>query len=255
MKFDLHVHTDASPDSSTSVESAVKAARRAGLNGIALANHNKYIIPPEVDDFIIIPGCEYTTDVGHLLTYFINSPLDDGLAKNSLGQYHWRDIVERARAQNAIIILAHPYAPEYERDNEVYSAVDGLEGYNARIEHSSAKHPNKRAVEKISELSCLFTAGSDAHFAAEIGAAYWEFSAETGSLEEIYSALKSGSGRIYGGTAKAIWRPLSSWQMMFSTGNWNRIPNLIARTAKAILQLFKKNRKPTFIAIQRKEDI
>lgn len=248
MKFDLHVHTDASPDSLTTVKSAVAAARKAGLDGIALTNHNKFVTPPQIDGFIIIPGCEYTTDAGHILTYFINSPLDEGLEKNAQGQYHWRDIVERARAQNAIVILAHPYAPEWKcRDDEVYTAVDGLEGYNARIEHSSAKLPNPRAQEKIVELSCAFTAGSDAHFASEIGAAYWEYSQSTGSYEEIYDAIKSGSGRIYGGRAKSIWRPLSSWQMMFSNKSWRRIPNLIARTAKAVLQLVYPKIAPTLI--------
>ena len=245
MKFDLHVHTDASPDSRTTVAAAVRAAKKAGLDGIALANHNKFVIPPQTDGFVIIPACEYSTDAGHLITYFINSPLDEGLEKNAQGQYHWRDILERARAQNAIIILAHPYSPEWaNRDDEVYTAVDGIEAYNARIEHAAAKEPNPRAQEKIRNLGCAFTAGSDAHFAREIGAAYWEYDAESGTLSEIYDALKSGTGRVYGGCAKAIWRPLSSWQMMFATKRWGRIPNLIARTAKATLQLIHPRRKP-----------
>ncbi len=248
MKFDLHVHTDASPDSRTTVEAAVCAAKNAGLDGFALANHNEFVIPPQTDGFVIIPACEYSTDAGHLITYFINSPLDEGLEKNAKGQYHWRDIVERARAQNAIIILAHPYAPALpNREEEVYTAVDGIEAYNARIEHSAAKKANPRAQEKIRKLGCAFTAGSDAHFAREIGAAYWEYDAENGTLREIYDAIKSGSGRVYGGRAKAIWRPLSSWQMMFKTKCWSKIPNLIARTAKATVQLIYPKRKPELI--------
>ncbi len=251
MKFDLHVHTDASPDSLTTVAAAVAAAKKAGLDGIALANHNKFVIPPQTDGFVIIPACEYSTDVGHILTYFISEPLDQGLSKNGQGQYHWRDILERARAQNAIVILAHPYSPEFaSRTDEVYAAVDGIEAYNARIEYSLAKNPNPRAQEKACELGCAFTAGSDAHFAREIGSAYWEYDAVDGSLEEIYTAMKSGSGRVYGGRAKAIWRPLSSWQMMYSTKRWGRIPNLIARTLKATLQLIHPKKAPVLIEMK-----
>lgn len=251
MKFDLHVHTNASTDSSQPVDMAIAAAKKAGLDGIAVTNHNT-LTYSSLEDFILIPACEYTTDGGHLLTYFINSPLDAGLTQDEKGRYPWREIVRRAHEMGGLVFIAHPCAPMIERDEEIFSQVDGLEGYNARILHSrGSKGANSRARELARKYNLPLSAGSDGHYSGEVGAAYFECDVASSNnedkLSEIKSALKSGRGKIYGGRASAFWRLCSAWCKTRRTREWGRIPRLIPRTARWLLLSLRPKKTPEYI--------
>ena len=80
VKIDLHCHSYFSADGVSSPEQLIHAARKRGLNGFAITDHNTcdaitYMIDKglmrkdglPVDDFLIIPGVEVTTAEGHLL--------------------------------------------------------------------------------------------------------------------------------------------------------------------------------------------
>lgn len=79
-QFDLHCHSYFSADGVSSPESLIAAARRKGLHGFAMTDHNTceavdYMISQglmredgkPVDGFLVIPGVEVTTEDGHLL--------------------------------------------------------------------------------------------------------------------------------------------------------------------------------------------
>ena len=204
MKFDLHVHTDASPDSRATFAEMLSAAKRAGLSGIAVCNHNVFSPPPE-SELLCIPACEYSTDVGHLLVYFLIADLE--LDRDPAGRFHWQDVIARAHEQGALVFLAHPFAPEVSRPPELFSQLDGVEAYNARIVHSRAPRPNERAAALSARA---YSAGSDAHDPAEVGAAYWEIPGVS-TLEEVRSALAQGRGALFGGTANPLCRAKSQW--------------------------------------------
>ena len=78
--IDLHTHTFFSGDGVSSPEENIAAARAKGLHGFAVTDHNTcdaitYLLDKglmredgqPVDDFLIIPGQEVTTEEGHLL--------------------------------------------------------------------------------------------------------------------------------------------------------------------------------------------
>ena len=78
--IDLHCHSFFSGDGVSSPEELIATARRKGLHGFALTDHNtsdgcRYLLDKglvredgqPVDDFLIIPGVEVTTAEGHLL--------------------------------------------------------------------------------------------------------------------------------------------------------------------------------------------
>ncbi len=251
MKLDLHVHTRASADSPETLENMISAAKSAGLDGIAVTDHDCFSNVPKNEEFILIPACEYTTDGGHMLAYFINGPIDVGLEKDEKGRYPWREIVRRAHEMGGLVFLAHPYAPEMTRDDELFASIDGIEGYNARIEHSLNRKANLYAQKKASELNLPVSAGSDGHYSREVGAAYFEcdVTADTheDKLSQIYSALKRGEGRIYGGRAKAIWKVKSGWLKTRRLRDWKRIPKLIPRTVRGILLSFLPKKSPQYI--------
>src|ERR1700743_509686 len=78
--IDLHCHSFFSGDGVSSPEELIATARKKGLHGFALTDHNtsdgcRYLLDKglvredglPVDDFLVIPGVEVTTAEGHLL--------------------------------------------------------------------------------------------------------------------------------------------------------------------------------------------
>lgn len=213
MKFDLHVHSEKSKDSSLSPDKLYSAAKRAGLSGVAITDHNIFLDYPQLNDLIIIPAAEYSTDCGHMLVYFLKEPLENTLSKDELGRYSWRQVIDAAHAQGAVVFLAHPFSPNIFRDIDTWKAVDGAEVYNSRVEYSRIKDANLSAQTTCLLLGKPFSAGSDAHFAGEIGRAYWECDdfdltgmtrAET--LDAIKQKLMSGTGTVFCGAASPFYR-------------------------------------------------
>lgn len=242
VKLDLHVHTDKSFDSPSSLSTMLEAACSKGLSGIAVTDHNvAYLAENEETDLIIIPACEYTTTEGHMLVYFLTEKLTADLKKDKRGRFPFEEICKRAHAQNALVFMAHPYSPPIERSEEIFAAVDGIEIYNARIEHSSVKTPNLRAQEKCRKLGKSFSAGSDAHFPEEVGYAYWECEIDGGSRDEqlaqIKVALATGKGKVYGGVANPMCRIKSQSLRMKLSGERLRLLKQLPRFLKTLTRL------------------
>ncbi|MFO8109477.1 MAG: PHP domain-containing protein, partial [Thermoplasmata archaeon] len=68
MKFDLHVHSEHSPDSNSSVRDILRVARKKGLHGLAFMDHNTMDAYWEAEStsLIIVPGVEVSTPAGHV---------------------------------------------------------------------------------------------------------------------------------------------------------------------------------------------
>ena len=67
IKLDLHLHSIYSGDSLIKPENAIKYAKKKGLDGFAITDHetlkayNLLIKRKQYEDFIIIPGMEIAT--------------------------------------------------------------------------------------------------------------------------------------------------------------------------------------------------
>lgn len=79
MKLDLHTHTIYS-DGELTVKESVEKARKLGLDGIAITDHDNiesWNDIDEIDDFIVIKGVELSTfhnnENIHLLGYYLNN--------------------------------------------------------------------------------------------------------------------------------------------------------------------------------------
>lgn len=240
MKFDLHIHSKHSIDSNSSFEKIYKAAKSKGLSGIAICDHNVFTKAPECDDLIIIPAAEYSTDVGHILVYFLKEDL--GLSHDGKNIYNWREVVDAAHAQGAICFLAHPFAPKKERSQEVWDAVDGIEVYNARIENSYVANANFNAQTTAMFMKKPYSAGSDAHFPGEVGGAFWECECEP-TLEAIKSALLAGGGKIFGAFSSPYYRIANQFIKMKRLKTYSLLPKSIIRLLAATLIFFKKRHR------------
>ena len=74
---DLHVHTAASPDGRSSLEDLTAAAAAAGLQALAVTDHDRCTpVPAAMNGILLIPGCELSTRAGHITGLFLERPVD-----------------------------------------------------------------------------------------------------------------------------------------------------------------------------------
>jgi predicted metal-dependent phosphoesterase TrpH len=161
MKFDLHVHSKYSYDSFLSPERIIKMAKKKGLDGVAISDHNTIKGGVETskinkgDDFIVIVGSEIKTEYGDIIGLFLNDEI-----KTS----KFEGVIEEIKSQGGLSVLAHPYR-QYKNPEEIVDRVDLVEAFNAR----SRKGDNENAYELVKKFKKPMTAGSDAHLGFEIG--------------------------------------------------------------------------------------
>jgi hypothetical protein len=188
-RFDLQVHTDASPCSDTAPGVVVTAAVEAGLDGIAITDHDtvenvaavRRVAPSSLD---VISGVEVTTTQGHLLALDVDTPppQTDPVA-----------VIEWVHERGGVTVLSHPFDTlrQYYREDlcEIATLVDAVEGINSRC---VVPQFNRRAQSFAAAHSLPTTGGSDAHFPSEVGRAYTECEGD------LLAALRSGDVRACG---------------------------------------------------------
>ena len=166
--YDLQVHTDASPCSLATPEMVVEAAVAAGLDGIAVTNHDttegveaaRAAAPEELD---VLSGVEVTTTGGHLLALGVETPppRTDPLSA-----------VDAIQEQGGVAVLSHPFdrlREHFEPSSRLAEAVDAVEAVNSRCLRDVY---NDRARAFAARYDLPVTGGSDAHFPMEVGRAY-----------------------------------------------------------------------------------
>lgn len=109
MRLDLHIHSCYSKDCTSPVAAILERAIRAGLNGIAICDHDtvegsleaRRLVDEMGLDLVIVPGIEVTTNRGHLLVL----GADKAFPINSDPS----DIIKMARERECLIVAPHPY--------------------------------------------------------------------------------------------------------------------------------------------------
>ncbi len=199
MKVDLHFHTALSKDGSIPpVAATAKLVKRRGLDGIAITDHDttgnvarlSRLLSEE--GLVAIPGEEVRVDKGpELLCYFLSERVPPG----DLGS-----VLDAARAQDAVAVLSHPF--DYMRGNwmhlftsarkkelaKLLNRIHGLEAFNAR---NYSPGGNALALRYARGLQLAATAGSDAHWAAEVGLAWTSIDAASTRLDDLAAAFKA----------------------------------------------------------------
>jgi hypothetical protein len=187
ISVDLHVHTCYSYDSATRIADVVGGCNRAGIDCVAITDHNTITGALKLRDsgkIRVIVGEEISTTAGELLGLFLTEPITPGLPALAT--------IELVHAQGGLVCIPHPlgrkpfssrsemgsiqngrYVPSARvtRANrlltdETIRGVDMIEVVNSRTQFSTTW----AATRRLAELCRLpVTAGSDAHTAAELG--------------------------------------------------------------------------------------
>lgn len=190
-QIDLHVHTDASPDGRSSLAALAAAAKAAGLDAIAVTDHNLCTpVPRELDGVRLIPGCEVSTRQGHITGLFLEEPLDlNALRRNGLPS--GAEAVEEIHCRGGIAVLAHPYQSPAARPEDFDFRPDAVEGVNARASFK-VRQANQKAAALAQSWGLPAVGGSDAHSHKEVGNAFTRAEIPDLTLPALKAAILSG---------------------------------------------------------------
>ena len=211
IKLDLHVHSHLSPDGRMSPEEIAAAAKKAGLQAVAICDHERvWQGARECDGILLIPGGEFSTEHGHLLGLFLSSPIEKG---------SFAETAAAIRAQGGIPVLAHPFQKRRAAESlaPLAPALTGAEVFNSRADRKNPR-ANEEAAAFAESFGLLPFAGSDAHVAQEVGNAFIRLEVSALTEEEIKAALLQGKGRFTGKSSPHIHVARSQWTKLRKTG-------------------------------------
>lgn len=189
---DLHVHTDASPDGLSSLSRQAEAARAAGLEAIAVTDHNLCTpVPQTLCGVLMIPGCEVSTTQGHITGLFLEKPLDlEALRANGLPT--GGEAVAEIHRCGGIAVLAHPYQKPGADPTAFDFRPDAVECANPRATFK-VKEANERAAALAETWGLPVVGGSDAHAHQEVGNAYTRVETDGLTRSSLKAAILAGT--------------------------------------------------------------
>jgi predicted metal-dependent phosphoesterase TrpH len=184
LKIDLHVHTCYSRDSSITLKQLVSFAKKRGLDGVAVTDHNTVegALKLKTRDILVVPGIEVSTSNGHLLGINVTTPIPAKLGIE--------ETIRLIHEAGGIAVAPHPTAFYKSPPSRRVSSYDAVEVMNASsVPFSVLTHYSRKFAEG---LGLPQTGGSDSHYAPEIGSAYTVVEADA-AVDEIVSAIKKGN--------------------------------------------------------------
>ena len=207
MLIDIHTHTyPTSDDSKLTPEDLIAEAKKVGLDGICITDHDGFWDPRDIEkigadnDFLVLPGCEVTTEEGHLLVY--------GLEEYIFGMHKSAFVKELVAESQGAIVVAHPYRRLYRASDfhtshtykhllkktsaePVFENVTAVEIRNGRGSSKENNFSERLALE----LGLPGTGASDAHQMSDVGTFATLFEDKISGLRDLILALTTGKYR------------------------------------------------------------
>jgi predicted metal-dependent phosphoesterase TrpH len=175
VRVDCHLHTVASGDAVLTLEELAERARQTSLDVVCVTDHNvtEAAVAAAGRDLgvRIIVGEEIRTPDGDVIGLFLTERIPYVLPL--------AEVTARIRAQGGLVYAPHPFDLVRSSTGAVLPglceqrAVDIIEVFNAKIEDQAL---NDRAAALARSYGLPAGAGSDAHDAPGVGAAYLEMS-------------------------------------------------------------------------------
>jgi len=199
MRIDLHIHTHPrSPCSAINPEDLLQKARRVGLDGLCLTEHQHRWDVGEIDNLSrnggiqIFQGNEITTNQGDILVF--------GYREDVRGVVPIQDLRKEVQVVGGLMIAAHPFRGfllfgitqlrmdvEQACQRPVFQYVDGVEVFNCKLTDPE----NDMARQVAAHIGLLGVAGSDAHRLDEVGRCVTILEREVHSEKELIEELRA----------------------------------------------------------------
>ena len=204
MIIDIHTHTyPTSDDSTLTPEELIAKSKRIGLDGVCITDHDRFWDPRDIHalsrkhDYLVLPGCEVTTEEGHLLVY--------GLREYIFGMHKASYVRELVDDAGGAMVVAHPYRRFYRKQahtseeayremltracrNKVFGFIDAVEIFNGR----GSDEENHFAGDIAERFGLSATGASDAHSLEQIGTYATRFRKSVRDLDDFITELKAG---------------------------------------------------------------
>ena len=204
MVIDLHSHSyPKSDDSFMAVDELIESAKSTGLDGICLTEHDAFWSMDEAaalarrHNFLVFPGTEINTDMGHLLVFGLNHYI--------FGLHKLAFLRAKVKEAGAVAVAAHPYRRRFleepakktnartemldrAKDDPLFQICDAIETLNGR--GTSPENEFSRDLGEL--LGARTTGGSDAHRVNQVGTAATLFSRSINSLGDLIEELRAG---------------------------------------------------------------
>ena len=192
MRFDLHIHSNFSSDSSLTVDDILMKAVKNGLDGIAICDHNTVEgslqgikRARELDlSLLVLPGMEVSTTEGHVLVLGVKENIQPNLTP--------LETIKIAHQKGGLVIAAHPFKI---RSIGFVDGLDAIETFNSRCIFGE----NMKAKEMALSLGKPEVGVSDSHMLATVGLGYTDIDAEKNEeavLTGIREGRTSSGGRV-----------------------------------------------------------
>ena len=202
----------------SSPEELISAAKKRGLHGFALTDHNtcegieylrqRGLIHPDglpVDGILVIPGVEVTTREGHLLCIGATLPQLKGVPA--------AEVCKEIHKRGGLAIAPHPY--DFFRAGirqQVFEKldIDAFEVFNAA---TTLMYYNTKAFRFAKSRGLPMTAGSDAHHYKAIGTSYTILDTEDFSVRGVLAQIVKENRRqeVYLTPADSLRKTRSNW--------------------------------------------
>jgi predicted metal-dependent phosphoesterase TrpH len=206
VKADLHAHTHFSRDAVTSVETFARRYERAGIDVVAVSDHNNIdgaLAVRGIAPFHVIVSEEIKSTDGEIIGLFLQDTIRKGLSPE--------DTVRAIREQGGLVCIPHPFdrtrrSPlKEDACLRIINDVDIIEVFNSR---NIFQADNDRALEFAREHGKLMSGATDAHTPWEIGLAYVDMPPFE-SAGDFLAAL--GKGKVVGKRSFVGFHMISTW--------------------------------------------
>ncbi len=198
MLADMHVHTRYSHqtiffyDGVDTPETMVKAAKHAGLDAVAITDHDslkgvrRAVEEGKRQGILVIPGCEVSSRSGHILAYGITEEIPPNLSAE--------ETIERIHEQGGVAVAAHPFSGfgMSLMFDTLELPFDGVEAWNASVMDT---WQNSLAEKLADHMGVAKLAGSDAHSKEMVGYGVTEL--PEGDVDDVIEAIRRGETYVF----------------------------------------------------------
>ena len=224
MKLELHCHSTHSVGTKIVWEGLntpteiVETAKRKGLDGIAITDHNSVRAWKEAEraakreGILFIRGSEITSKKGHIIGLGINEFIERDLTVS--------ETIERIHEQGGIAIAPHPFDIKGEGIREEYKRADAVEIFNAL---NVDKLANSFTQRRTRDVDIGKVGGSDAHSIDMIGYAVNHIDAY--DTDSVLKQIEKGNVQIEKNYIPV--RLITDWGKIRMQRSYNYIRNYI----------------------------
>lgn len=195
MIIDTHMHENKySFDSLVSFDEIIHQAKKVGLDGICITNHDNADLIKETgshfykDGILVLVGAEVLTTEGDIVVFGVENLPPETFAPRMLTP---RELLTIVKEHDGIGIAAHPFRTNNRglgnHIEEVSDILDGVEAFNG----STPPHHNLTAYTLATNLELGIFGASDCHVKDKVGCYATEFNADIKDMDGFIEAVKS----------------------------------------------------------------